>query len=53
MWHLGHEVLVVVDDYLLDLVRDAVDGTVIGGLLLRLLVDIPAMLLVGVLQGTQ
>src|SRR5919107_695382 len=51
MWHLGHEVLVVEDDYLLDLVRDAVDGAVVGGSLLGPLVDVPALLLVGFLQG--
>src|SRR5215208_2362976 len=51
--HLGHEVLVVEDDYLLDLVRDPVYGAIVGGALLCPLVDAPAPLLVGVLQRKQ
>src|SRR5918994_6290436 len=48
---LGHEVLVVVDDYLLYLIGDSVDGAVVGGSLLGPLVNVPALLLVGLLQG--
>src|SRR5829696_2185644 len=50
LWHPVHQVLVVEDDYLLDLVRDPVDGAIVGGSLLGPLVDAPALLLVGLLQ---
>src|SRR5215217_5928106 len=50
---LGHEALVVVDDYLLDLYRNPVDRAVVGGPLLGPVVDVPALLFVGILKRAQ
>src|SRR5215211_4791423 len=50
LWLLGHEILVVVDDQFFDLVRNAVSGPTVGGPLLGPVVDLPAVLLVGLLQ---
>jgi hypothetical protein len=49
LWHLGDEALVVVDDYLLDLLGNPKDGTVVGGALLGPVVDLPAVVLVRLL----
>ena len=53
LWFLGHEVRVVVDDQLFDLIRNPVGGPAVGGPLLRPVVDIPAVLFVGFLQRVQ
>jgi hypothetical protein len=48
-----NEVLVVVDDDLLDLDRNAVDGPSVGGPLTRPVEDRPSVVLVGVFQRPQ
>src|SRR5215204_1304348 len=53
LWRLGHEILVVEDDYLLQQIGDPVDGAVVGDLLPGPVVDLPAVLFIGLLQGTK
>ena len=49
----GHKILVAIDDYLLEQIGNPVDGAVVGGALLGPVVDVPAILFVGLLQGIE